>query len=268
MRAVDRLALTASSERTRARAFEFQRRTLELVSEEMRPIEAGWLIRKPALPLVWNLNEVRVTRPIDYTEALRLADEHLGELPYRQLVVEDQPSGWRLEAAFRADGWRVEREVTMALVRGPDREVDTDHVREAGEDDALALMARWADEDMVAESPEATRQLAEFNRLAWRARGAGRFGVTGAGGALAAITMLFSDGSTAQVEDVYTVPEERGHGFARALVTHAAALARNTGHELTFIVADDNDWPRELYGRIGFEPIGHAWLFHRGPDAG
>ena len=51
--------------------------------------------------------------------------------------------------------------------------------------------------------------------------------------------------------------------FARALVTRAVSLAREAGHELTFIVADDNDWPKQLYARIGFEPVGYAWLFHR-----
>ena len=36
-----------------------------------------------------------------------------------------------------------------------------------------------------------------------------------------------------------------------------------TGTELVFIVADDDDWPKDLYGRLGFEPIGRAWVVHR-----
>ncbi len=67
---------------------------------------------------------------------------------------------------------------------------------------------------------------------------------------------------TAQLEDVYTAPEERGRGHARALVTHAVAEARQKDPDLIFIVADDNDWPKHLYGRIGFEPIGWTWSFH------
>jgi hypothetical protein len=28
-------------------------------------------------------------------------------------------------------------------------------------------------------------------------------------------------------------------------------------------VADDNDWPKLLYERLGFRPVGHLWQFHR-----
>jgi predicted GNAT family acetyltransferase len=88
--------------------------------------------------------------------------------------------------------------------------------------------------------------------------------VTGEHGSLAAITVLYSDGSVAQVEDVYTVPEERNRGHARALVTKAVEVARAVGYELVFIVADADDWPRHLYRRIGFEPVGRTWALHRG----
>ncbi len=59
------------------------------------------------------------------------------------------------------------------------------------------------------------------------------------------------------------MPEARGRGFARSLVGHAAALARAEAHQLIFIVADEDDWPKHLYGRVGFEPIGRTKLFHR-----
>jgi predicted GNAT family acetyltransferase len=81
-------------------------------------------------------------------------------------------------------------------------------------------------------------------------------------GALLAITKLRTAGNTAQVEDVYTTPEARGRGFARALVTRAVELARAGDHDVVFITADDNDWPKQLYARIGFRPLGRLWLFH------
>jgi predicted GNAT family acetyltransferase len=108
------------------------------------------------------------------------------------------------------------------------------------------------------------RELLDYNTQTWRARNARLFGIRLDDGALAAVTLLFSDGGeVAQVEDVYTIPEARGRGYARALVTHAAGLARSEGHQLTFIVADDNDWPKQLYAKVGFEPVGRSWLFHR-----
>src|SRR5581483_7859445 len=65
------------------------------------------------------------------------------------------------------------------------------------------------------------------------------------------------------VEDVYTVPSARGRGLGRALVTRGVEIATEAGHELTFIIADEDDWPRQLYEQIGFEPIGRIIHFHR-----
>jgi GNAT superfamily N-acetyltransferase len=246
------------------RALEFQRHTIAMVAEECRPIEEGWLIRTPSLPMVWSANEVRVSRPIRFSDALALVERHLADLPYRQLVVEHEPSARRLEHEFRAQGWKVEREVTMVLVRPPDRDVDIGDARDVDDEAALTLMARWAAEDPDLNlSREDLRQVVEHSRQSWKVRRARCLGVIGDDGGLAAITTLYSDGTIAQVEDVYTVPEERRRGFGRALVTRAASLARQGGHELTFIVADDNDSPKELYSKVGFEPAGYSWLFHR-----
>jgi ribosomal protein S18 acetylase RimI-like enzyme len=107
----------------------------------------------------------------------------------------------------------------------------------------------------------------DANRLTWRGRNARRLGIRGPDGGLAAISMLFSDGRTAQVEDVYAIPEVRGRGYGRALVTRAIELANQGGHELTFIVADDNGWPKQLYRKLGFEPAGRSWVFHRNLSA-
>lgn len=248
-----------------ARGLDFQRTTLELVAERFDEIDQGWVVREPSLPLVWSANHVRIARPVAFAEALELAETHLAELPYRQLAIEDQPTGRRLERSFAEQRWEVDREVLMALVREPDREADPGVVIAADEEPVMGLMRRWIGEDETIElTPAGLDQVVEFTRRVARARNARLFGVAGEHGGLAAITMLYSDGVVAQLEDVYTVPEERGRGYARALVTHAAAVAREDGHELVFIVADEDNWPKQLYGRIGFEPVGLSWAFHRG----
>ena len=58
-------------------------------------------------------------------------------------------------------------------------------------------------------------------------------------------------------EDVGTLEEHRGRGYASAVVLHAAELARRAGADFVFLVADAQDWPQHLYRRLGFEPIGH-----------
>jgi GNAT superfamily N-acetyltransferase len=99
----------------------------------------------------------------------------------------------------------------------------------------------------------------EATRLTWRARNAQRLGLLGRDGELAGITMVFSDGVVAQVADVYVTPDERGRGFARILVTEAVRLAVDAGHELVFIEANDEGWPKELYAKVGFEAVGRTW---------
>lgn len=247
-----------------ARALDFQRATLEQVAERVEPIDEGFVVRTPSLPLVWSANHVRITRPVTFSRALELAEAHLGDLPYRQLMIEHAGTGWKLERPFAEGGWEVDREVVMQLLGPLDGEAGDAGVIKAGEEPVLGLMRRWVGEDDSIElMPSGLDQVVEFTRRVARGRNARRFGVTGERGGLAAITVLYSDGTVAQVEDVYTVPEERNRGYARALVTRAARLARKGGHEVVFIVADDKDWPKRLYARVGFMPIGWTWAIHR-----
>ena len=94
-----------------------------------------------------------------------------------------------------------------------------------------------------------------------------RFFVGAADGVDACITTLYSDGAVAQIEDVATLRDYRRRGLARATVTMAIDAALEMGHELVFIVADDDDWPKDLYERLGFDPVGRACAFTRpGPE--
>ena len=43
----------------------------------------------------------------------------------------------------------------------------------------------------------------------------------------------------------------------------AVAVSREQGNELTFLVALADDWPQELYRRLGFEPAGLIHRFRR-----
>ncbi len=79
---------------------------------------------------------------------------------------------------------------------------------------------------------------------------------------------LYSDGRTAQIEDVATVPDFRGGGLATAVILRALDEALRAGHDFVFLIADDNDWPKELYARLGFEPIGRKFAFLRPPASG
>jgi ribosomal protein S18 acetylase RimI-like enzyme len=243
---------------------EFVRRTNELLPSQVHQIDEGWVVRSPAWPAVWMLNHVRLTTEVTYEHAVELCRQHLSDADFDQVYIDHQDSGPALAERFRQEGWEVDVELNSVLAAEPDRQVDTGAVIEPSEDEALALMERWIDEDeTLALTRDGLAQLVEANRLTWRVRNARRLGVRGPDGRLAAITMLFSDGPIAQVEDVYVIPEARGRGHGRAVVSRGIELAREGGHELTFIVADDNDWPKQLYRKLGFEPVGRSWLLHR-----
>ncbi len=238
------------------------RRTLELSAEEVCPVGLGWIVRCRSLPLVWTLNQIRITEVATFEDAVALASRYQADLPYRHIVVENGSTGKRFEDAFRAAGWKVDREVLMALAEPPDREVDTGAVTTLSEAHMLALMRRWATEDHPDISVDGLDQLEEYHKRQGRLWKEQRFGIVDIEGSPAAVTKLRSEGSTAWIEDVYTLPEARARGYARMLVTHTAALAGSTDHDLTFIIADEDDWPKDLYKQIGFRAIGGTRTFH------
>jgi RimJ/RimL family protein N-acetyltransferase/predicted GNAT family acetyltransferase len=75
------------------------------------------------------------------------------------------------------------------------------------------------------------------------------------GGDLAAwCHVRFGDGIS-QIEDVNTLPAYRGRGHGRAVVQHA--LDQATG--IVFLEALEDDWPRELYARLGFDAVDRCY---------
>src|SRR6478736_5217466 len=71
--------------------------------------------------------------------------------------------------------------------------------------------------------------------------------------------------ATEQIEDVNTLQGYRGRGFGRLVVQHALDEAARTNHDLVFLEALADDWPKALYGKLGFEIIAERHLFLRAP---
>lgn len=237
--------------------------TLASLADEFHTLEWGFAVRTRSLPLVWSLNELRLSGPLAAEEVHQLAEEHQGDLFYRHVVVEDETSGSRLRDALVAAGWKSDREVLMALAEASDRRVDTSAVVELSGPQMLDLMRRWDIEEHPGISNDALDQLQEYTWREGQLWNETCFGVLDSGGNPASLTKLRAHEGTGWVEDVYTVPEARGLGYARVLVTHAAHLARSANRRLTFITADDNDWPKHLYEAVGFRPVGIVHTFHR-----
>jgi GNAT superfamily N-acetyltransferase len=60
----------------------------------------------------------------------------------------------------------------------------------------------------------------------------------------------------ALIDNVGTLQAQRRRGLARAVVTAAIEHARAEGCDPIVIPADADDWPKDLYARIGFVPLG------------
>ncbi|HEX9565249.1 MAG TPA: GNAT family N-acetyltransferase, partial [Gemmatimonadaceae bacterium] len=54
---------------------------------------------------------------------------------------------------------------------------------------------------------------------------------------------------------LFVHPEHRNRGIATALVHHTAAMARAAGASTVFLPAFAGDTPKEMYRRMGFEPV-------------
>ncbi len=167
-----------------------------------------------------------------------------------------------MAAKLARTGWNVDREVFMALMGRPTREVSAEAVVELTDEQTTTLMRRWLNERQPGVATSRLDQVDDYSRREAKLWSERSFGILDGTGAPVALTKLRSRRGTGWVEDVYTVPEARRRGFARTLVTYATSLARSAGHELVFIIADDNDWPKHLYESIGFRPVGFSWAFY------
>lgn len=231
---------------------------------DSRDVAGGFVLRTADLPLVWSLNALWVTGPLDAAAVEALADATQDDLPYRHVVVGHEETAAAVAGPLTAAGWRMEREVFMALGRPPPVvAADDPAVVELDEAAMLGLMARWLVEDHPAITPAGLAQVQEYSRREGRLYAERRLGVRAPDGTALAVTKVRLDGPVGWVEDVYTLPEARRRGHARRLVTRATALAAATGPEMVFIVADDDDWPQHLYAEVGFVPVGRTGTFHR-----
>src|SRR6185437_1937928 len=157
-------------------ALAFLRRTAELAADNARSFDAGCVVRASSLPLVWALNHLRVAGPVTYEHVVALAEEHLGDLPYRQLAIEHWASAELLEAPLRADGFKPDRELLMALARPADRQADASGVVEVDQDAVSGLMRRWVADDPTM-TPETLDQVVAATTREGRVRAARSFSI-------------------------------------------------------------------------------------------
>ena len=240
-----------------------------LVCDEDRPWAHGRAVRASDLPSFYAYNSVRVQDAAEGLDAAALAtavDALQDGLAHRQVEVEDPAAGERLRSGFTARGWVVERLAWMALAGAPTEPATAARV-ELGElafPSTRPLREAWASGWANGGSPAARSHfLGVEERVATR-RGTRAIAAWASGGDPLGFVAFSIVRGAAEIEQLYVVPQSRGHGTGGALVRAAAAAA---GAPTTWIVADDEGDAKRLYERLGFATVWIQHVFTRTPDA-
>lgn len=235
----------------------------ERLADRRVPFRYGTALFTDRLPLVWDLNFLRVERPAESAAELAAEAQRLqgaAHHTHRKVAVEQAAEAFRLRPGFEALGWKAESDLVMVHRRPPDRPVDTSLVREVAEAELQPVREQGIRSEPWGQDDEVVRQILASQFLLDEATDVARFAAFAAG-EVASCCDLYSDGRTAQIEAVMTLEEYRNRGLARAVVTKALEEARGAGCDLVFLVADPDDWPKELYRKLGFDDAGSTHWF-------
>jgi ribosomal protein S18 acetylase RimI-like enzyme len=240
---------------------DFRRRVQRDSADRVVPTRYGTAILGDAIPDVYDHNYLTVEAPrVGAGELAADADEALADRRHRRVIVEEGTPG--LAADFAAEGYVLSTHLVLAHTREPDRLVDTSAVREVPLDDLLparteaTLREPWGNTDLAAQLNEAKRRIARAVPT--------HFYAALAGGQVAGWCELRVGDGVAQIEDVEVLPEHRGRGLGRAVVQHALEHGLAAA-DVVFLEALADDWPRELYARLGFTVAGRRDFYTRLP---
>ena len=226
---------------------------------EATPVGTAFFNEK--YPVKWDLNFLRVERPATYEEIKEACDRSLGGagLGHRKVHVYNSDLGKELNADFKREGWRADQLLVMVLTGQP-RKVGPLNAAEIGREE---LIPEWMSADLEA-NPQLTEQEARMLAESSEVTAASietHFIATRIAGEVAGWCELYLEDGMAQIENVGTHERFRRKGVSTSVVTHAISLSKRAGADLIFLVADDNDWPKDYYARLGFEPAGIFFEF-------
>lgn len=230
-------------------------------------VDLGWgaAMVTADLPYVFDQNVVWVRAAADPEHVLR-ATEDVGAAagwPHRTIEVSDQTVAAHLRPALTAAGYAEIRNVTMVLP------VDHEPSAGAGDTAVVSIAEQQAlARSLIAEEPWATSD-AILDQFAQRER---RLAAVTAGRAVVAPAaapvsraLLLSDGGFFEIDSVMTLSDHRGKGWSSAVMQRAVQIGVATRRPVV-LVAEESDWPRQWYERLGFWSVGVLSVFRRWPE--
>lgn len=256
-----RSASAGGTEQERIRGF--SHRIMRDSASQVVPVTGGFAVMSTEFPDSYEHNCLVVDALVDPSVLMQEADRVLGGAGLRHRAIELELEGvdpsWL--AQFQNCGYEVHPTLTMVLRRSPERRSATPVERVPYEELKSVVEAGWRRELPTA-SERSIRQLVERRNSTYRACQVTHHAVRGPDG-IAARCDLYRIPPIGQVENVETEPEWRNRGYATAVVLDAVGLAESSGCSLIFLLADAEDWPQQLYRRLGFERVSGAHTLQR-----
>ena len=240
---------------------EFQRALAERMSDRSVPTPHGVARLVDEFRDVYDANYLSVDGAAAAAEVLAAeADRAMEDRAHRRISVEGGGAGLADELAGL--GYDLATHLVLAHGRPPDRLVDTSMMREVPltallpARTASTLAEPWGDRSIADQLNGIKRRIEAAVPTRWFA--------ALADGEVAGYCELRELGGVAQIEDVEVLEPYRGRGLGRAVVQHAleAALRRN---DVVWLEALADDWPRELYAKLGFQPVDRRDVYTRLP---
>jgi RimJ/RimL family protein N-acetyltransferase len=243
------------------RIADFRRWLQRAAADRTFETPTGTAIVTDSVPEVYDANYLSVEAPeVDAAQLAADAELALETSHHRRVIVEDGTPG--LADEFAQLGFDRVTHLVLAHTAELDRRVDTSAIHEIELDALMPLRTEatlrepWGDAEIAA-------QLNEAKRLVVRAVPTRFFAAT-VEGRIAGWCELRERGGVAQIEDVEVLEEYRGRGLGRAVVQHALEEGLRRG-ELVYLEALADDWPRELYAKLGFTVVGRRDVYTRLP---
>jgi ribosomal protein S18 acetylase RimI-like enzyme len=232
------------------------------VCDVIEPWEHGTVVRATRHPTYWDYNAVRVEDDADVGagELVDFTDEALAGLAHRRVGFEVVPAGERIRAEMEALGWKVTRLVWM-LHEGAAPPAAGVDVEQVAYDVVRHLRVAWLREDFPGVDFE---DHLDHEREVALDRNAQVFAAFEQDRPVGFAQLEREDGG-AEITSVFVHPDQRGRGLGTA-ITKAAIAAAGEVSDL-WIVADDDDRPKELYARLGFRPVWKLLDFLRLPSS-
>jgi GNAT superfamily N-acetyltransferase len=227
------------------------------------PLDWGTALAHPAVPSWPDLNVVRVEVPVpdlDAAQLERVVERLQRELPLRRIEVLDEATGERL-AGELDDGWERSRSVVMRW-GGDEPPAERHAVAEVAYARVARLREEWMGSEPWAAQPGLLEALLATDELFFGANPMRAF-ASEAGGAPVAYGLLLDSDGSGVIDDVYTTPQARGSGRGASVVSRLVRESRAAGHETTILLTDADGRARDMYARLGFEPLGLVHRFTR-----